>query len=387
MNLQLAEYAIHYILRNRYKNLFVVSVLTLLTALLASLFFITSSMKYELHVTVDALPQIIVQNRKAGMSSPIDENVVLELLNIEGVSDVHSRVWGYYYFEKAGVYFSLVGVNEFESGQRESIVNLLNKESIDANAMFLGKGVATLLQKNYYNDYFNFIKPDGTMKRVTIAGTFDATTELESNDVIVMDKETLKEIFGFQKDEATDIVVHVANATEVPMIALKISEAFPNFKVITKEDIEVSYENIFNYKSGLFLALFIISIFTFFIIIYDRASGLSSEQKKEIGILKAVGWRVEDVLKAKLYEGMILSLFSYMLGVALALVFVYILHAPLLRDVFIGYSDLKPSFELLFVLDVQRLFLLFLLSVPIYIAATIIPSWRVATLDADEVMR
>ncbi|MEA3452307.1 MAG: ABC transporter permease, partial [Bacteroidota bacterium] len=67
--------------------------------------------------------------------------------------------------------------------------------------------------------------------------------------------------------------------------------------------------------------------------------------------------------------------------------FVYILQAPLLRDLFVGYSQLKTSFELPFILDIQTLFLVLFLTVPIYIAATIIPSWRVATLEADEVIR
>jgi len=75
------------------------------------------------------------------------------------------------------------------------------------------------------------------------------------------------------------------------------------------------------------------------------------------------------------------------LGITVAFGFVYLLQAPLLRDIFIGYSDLKPSFELPFILDIQTLVLVFFLSVPIYIAAIIIPSWRVATLDADEVIR
>lgn len=378
MNFQLVEYTINFILKNKYKNIFIVSVLTLMTSLLASMFFITSSMKYELNATLDSLPEIILQNTKAGINSTIDENIAMKVLEIEGVQNAISRVWGYYYFQSAGVYFSLMGVDEFESQQ---------SVSVDSSSMLVGYGVKRVLYKNYYKDYFNFIKPDGSIKKIKIRGTFDTETELESNDVILMNKESLRDIFGFNKDEATDIVVSVTNHTEVPTVALKIKEAFPNLKVLTKDDMRVSYENIFNYKSGIFLAIFVISLFTFFIIIYDRASGLSSEQKREIGILKALGWRVEDILKAKLYEGLMLSLFSYILGVVLALAFVYFFQAPLLRDVFIGYSDLKPTFELVFVLDAQRLFLLFFLTVPIYIAATIIPSWRVATLDADEVMR
>lgn len=174
---------------------------------------------------------------------------------------------------------------------------------------------------------------------------------------------------------------------EIQTVASKIKLMFPDTRIITTGDLKVSYQNIFDYKSGIFLALFIVTLFTFFIIIYDKASGVTSEEKREIGILKAIGWTVDDVLKEKFYESFVISLFSYGLGVGLSLAYVYLFQAPLLRDIFVGYSQLKTNFELPFVFDMQTLFLVFLLSVPIYIAATIIPSWKVATLEADEVIR
>jgi ABC-type lipoprotein release transport system permease subunit len=63
------------------------------------------------------------------------------------------------------------------------------------------------------------------------------------------------------------------------------------------------------------------------------------------------------------------------------------MQAPLLKNLFSGASILKPTFELIPVVDVQLLFLIFILTVPIYIMATIIPSWKAAIIDADEVMR
>jgi len=89
----------------------------------------------------------------------------------------------------------------------------------------------------------------------------------------------------------------------------------------------------------------------------------------------------------KFYEAFIVSFVAYLLGVILALSFVYLFQAPLLRDIFEGYSQLRSRFELPFVLDLQTLFLVFLLSVPIYLAATIIPAWRASTLDVDEIIR
>ena len=387
INFYIIEYAINSLLRQKYKTFFIASVLSMLVFLLSSIFFITNSIKYELQTTVDSLPEIIVQKIKAGRHYDIDVSIVDDILNITGVESVVARVWGYYYFENAGVNFSLVGIDEYEEQYKNSFVTAVQKLDFTKPSMIVGEGVKKIMGKNYYSDYFNFIKPDGTLKKVTIGGVFSADTELESNDVIVLSKESVREIFDIDESKATDIVVKVVNFNEIATIASKIKLLYPDSRVVTKDDLKISYQNIFDYKSGIFLALFVISLFTFFIIIYDKTSGLSSEQKREIGILKAIGWRVDDILREKFYEAFIVSFFSYMSGVILALAFVYILKAPLLQNIFTGYSQLKTSFSLPFVFDMQTLALIFFLSVPIYIAAIIIPSWRSATLDADEVIR
>ena len=387
INIYLIEYAINSILRQKSKNFFIVSVFTLLTMMLSSVFFVTNSLKYELDSTVDALPQIIVQEMKAGRYSDIDADKVDGILGITGVEDAVARVWGYYYFEHLGVNFSIVGVDEFEKQYKKSFTKIVDGGNLSENSILIGEGVKDVMSRSYYKDYFNFIKSDGSLKKMDIAGVFVHDTLLESNDVIVMSKANAREIFEIDQEKATDIVVSVPNPEEIETIALKIELMYPNTRVISSEDMRVSYQNLFNYKSGLFLALFIISLFTFFIIVYDRASGLSSEQKREIGILKAIGWRVDDVLQEKFYEAFIISFFSYVVGVSIAFFYVYFLQAPIIRDIFVGYSELKVTLELPFIFDLQTLFLVFFLSVPIYVAATIIPSWRVATLEADEVIR
>ncbi len=377
INFYLLEYAIGSLVRQKSKNIFITIILSLLTFLLTAVFFITSSIRYELNQTVDALPEIIVAQTKGGKHYDIDVSKADSILSITGINSAIPRVWGYYYFKNAGVNFSLVGVGEFEDDYKEIL----------ENGLLIGRGVRDVLKKSYFKEYFNFILSDGSLLKLDIKGEFDADTELESNDMILMSKDNLRKIFDIDETKATDIVVSVANPDEVQTVASKIQLLFPNTRIITKNDLKISYQNIFDYKGGVFLALFIISLFTFFIIIYDKASGLTSEQTREIGILKAVGFTIEDILKEKFYEGIIISLFAYIIGVILAFTFVYIFNAPLLQNIFTGYSELKTSFTLPFILDIQTLVIVFFLSVPIYISATIIPSWRVATMDAEEVMR
>lgn len=391
INLYLIEYALNSILRQKFKNIFILIILTLLTTILASIFFISNSIKYELNSTLKSLPEITVQKLKAGRHYDIDISAVDEIINIAGVSDAIPRVWGYYYFANIGANFSIIGVDEYESQYKNLLKTIVEKEefvkALENNSMIVGEGVKKALDENYYNEYFNFIKPDGSFKKVPLGGVFKSSLQLESNDTIVMPKKLALEIFDMPESKATDIVVKVANPEEIPTIAQKIRLMYPDTRVITNKDLEISYQNIFDYKGGIFLALFIVAIFTFFIIVYDKASGLSSEEKREIGVLKALGWKIEDVLKEKFYESFIISFFGYIFGIFIALTIVYIFNAPLLSSLFSGYSELKTEFELPFIIDINTLFLLFFLTVPIYIASTIIPSWRSSTIETDKVLR
>lgn len=391
INFLLLEYAINAMLRRGAKNLFIFAIFSLLVFLLSSVLLISDSIKLELYRHVQSLPEITLQRFIAGKQTDVPLSRIEALLGIEGVERVTPRVWGYYYFQSAGVNFSVMGIDVFETQYKEPLQKIVNTLDFTllakSDGMIVGEGVKKILQEHYYEDFFNFITSEGKWKRMQIAGVVTPELSLHANDMILLPIASAYEILGVDKTMATDIVVHVSNPKEIPTIVSKINRLYPDTRSLTQEDIKVSYQNIFDYKSGFFLSLFVVSAFTFFIIIFDKTSGLNAEEKREIGILKALGWSIDDILKAKFYEGFILSFCAFILGLCVALFFVYFWQAPLLRDVFLGYAKLKPTFALPFSINVEVLFLLFLLSVPVYIGATLIPSWRASTLEADEVMR
>jgi len=389
INIYLFEFSINSLLRQKTKNIFVLVLFTILIFLVSSVFQISDGLKKELLRNVESLPEITIQKLQAGRTTNIEQNRVDELLQINGISYANGRVWGYYYFANKDVYFTLIGIDQFEEQYKQNFEDVTKKYHFDAlnNGAIVGDGVLKILQESFFQDSFNFIKPNGDIKEVQILGTFGRDTTLETNDVILLPKEVVYEIFDLNQTLATDIVVSVENIEEIDTIALKIRTMFPDCKVSTKDDLKRSYEEMFHYKGGLFLALFIVCLFSFFMIIYDKSSGLNSEEKREIGILKAVGWSTNDILKWKFYEGVIISLSAFLLGFIFSFFYVYILKAPYLKDLFLGTSSLKPDFNIPFELNLPLVAMVFFICIPIYIAATIFPSWRASVGDTDEVLR
>jgi len=392
MNFKLIDFTLKSLKRRLTKKLSVIFIFSLLVFLLVSVFSISSSIKKELEISVDALPEIIVQKMSGGRQTLIPVNRAYEIATIPGVQSAYDRVWGYYYFANDNVNFTVIGLDFDLKSYKQKYNDVIKiyagaTDTIDTPFMIVGSGVLKLLEENFYKYYYDFRKATGGKLETKIVGSFTDVSAMETNDIILMPVNYVRELFDVSENYATDIVVRIPNPEEVKIVKQKLSSMYPDCRIVSCSDIEASYQNIFDYKSGLFLVLLITAFVAFFILVYDNASGLSIEDRREIGILKAVGWQVENILQIKFIEGGLISLFSFFLGTGLALFYVYILQAPILRNVFTGASNLKPTFDLIPVVDLEMLTLIFILTVPIYILATVIPSWKSSVIDADEVMR
>ncbi|MCP4370911.1 MAG: FtsX-like permease family protein, partial [Deltaproteobacteria bacterium] len=188
-------------------------------------------------------------------------------------------------------------------------------------------------------------------------------------------------------DEFSDLAVYVPNPEEIDNIALKIRRLFPELRTITRAQIQNTYSSVFSWKSAFVLSSLLVAIFAFLILIWDKASGLSPDEKREIGILKAIGWDTDVVLSVKFWEGLILSGISSLTGILLAYTYIYWLRAPGLKEIFIGWSTIYPSFQLMPDVDPKFLLLILTISVVPYLAVTVFPAWKAAITDPDEIMR
>lgn len=384
------DYTLASITRYGYKNLTITFIFGFLVWLLSSVLMITSSLNNEYKSISKEFPDILVSKSYGGRSYLIEGNLTSKFLEIPGVESAKGRVWGQYYFERNKVYLSIFGIKSFEEQYQkeiEKIAEIFN-ESKNPPFMITSKNVLKALESDLklYGSV-PFFTTQNDMIKVSVGGVYKFDHALENNDIILLDEDVAREILDIEKPYFSDIVIDISNQSEVDFIAKKIAISNPNLKVITKAQMLKEYQLLFDYKSGLFLMLFVVCFVAFATVLYDKASGLRSEEKREIGILKALGWEITHIINYKLMESLILSILAFVIGVSLAIFFVYILNAPFLKHIFIGYSELKMPFKLAFNLNFKIIALLFFVTVPLYVAVCIIPAWKIATSDAGEILR
>uniref|UniRef100_UPI0040489180 hypothetical protein n=1 Tax=Aliarcobacter sp. TaxID=2321116 RepID=UPI0040489180 len=71
----------------------------------------------------------------------------------------------------------------------------------------------------------------------------------------------------------------------------------------------------------------------------------------------------------------------------MAYIFVFILNAPLLKNIFIGSANITNDFILNSYIEINTLITLFLFFMIPFLSAILIPVWKVAIIDSNESMK
>ena len=375
----------------RTRHLWIVFISVLLVSIISSALFVSSSIKRDIFLTLDSQPDFTIQKYKAGKVLNTPSEWVDEFSEINGIASSTSRVYGMHFYEPSETYFMIVGIDFFDKSTIKSLEkvfeNLDVSEFLSRDNMIIGSGVKELFDYYKYKDSYSFRPPDRSIKKVYFHSEFPKDTQMITNDMVIMDIDLAREILGLEDDEVTDIAIEVPNPLELEMVKTKLIVSHFDMRIIAKEDIAKYYENLFNYKGGIFLALYLISLITFLLILYQRYSTVVHSDAKEIAILRLSGWKISDVIWLKLSENFIISVSSYMLGIIIAYFYVYILNAPLIKEIFLGFNNLSNSVAFSPNIDIASLVLIFLIFVIPFMLVILIPVWRVAISEPYEVLR
>lgn len=365
------DFALSSLLRRKARTLSLLAVYTLVVFVLASLVFFIQALKRESRVLLEGAPDLVVQRMVAGRHDLIPAAYGERIAAIRGVTRVVPRRWGYHYDAVFGANFTLLAADPGK---------------LAADSVRIGAGVARILRVKV-GDFITLRSSRNLPLLLTVQEIFPAASELVSADLIELTPEDFQAMFDLPAGLATDLAVSAGNPRELGTIAAKIAAEFPDTRPILKREILRTYDSIFDWRGGLVIACAAMALLAFLILAWDKASGLSAEERKEIGILKSIGWETADVLALKFWEGSAVSLTAFLAGVLLAYGHVFFFSASLFDSALKGWSVLYPRYRLVPTVDAFQVAVLFILTVVPYTLATIIPCWRAASVDPDSAMR
>ncbi len=384
--LNILDFTLSSLWRRKVKNLCIMLVFTAVIFLLASFQMTTKALTDAAANSLKSTPEITIQKMSAGRQEAIPIAYGKKLAAIFGIRSITPRIWGYYFDESTLANYTVMGIDFAGMPAVEQLHLALENGnpsiSLERGDALIGRSVHRVMGLGGRN-IFSLFRPDLSLKSFTLKGVFDQQTDILTNDLIVMGIDDARDLFHISADMATDLIISVANPNEITTVAKKIAALLPDTRVLTRPQILKTYKVVFGWRSGFGSICLLTALVAFAILAWDKASGLSSEEKREIGILKILGWETSHILAVRFWESFLVATLAFICGCTLAYIHTAFFDAALFRPIMVGWSIIYPPFKLTPGVTLADLMLICSFSVLPYLAATVIPAWRCATVRAD----
>jgi putative ABC transport system permease protein len=210
--------------------------------------------------------------------------------------------------------------------------------------------------------------------KLTVVGTFLTGKVLLDNAVIVP-METISKIRG-QTNSATVIAVRVERGASIAEVTRLLEERHPEISAVsTLEDLKKVDKGLEQLKTWQAVISIVATVIGLLFILLAMVMAVF-ERTREIGILRAVGWRKRRIVLVILIEATVIAVVGVVIGIPTGLLGVEVISKAT------DLSDfLLPSYELS----------LYLTALGVALSAALIgglyPAWRASRLQPVEAIR
>ena len=353
------------------RNAAIVVGLAFAVALFGSALFVVESLRAVHRRASREAPSLIVSHLEGGRPALIGPDDGEGLRDLLGVRTITPRVWGYVFLGALEGNVVVFGETRGEGGSRQDVT--------------VGPGVARLLGLRAGDRLALSTPSHQAVYRV--AEVLPREGALVSHDAVIVDVREARLLLGIPEGRATDLAIEVFPPEEIGAVSEEIAQRMPTSRVVAQADLARLYELTFDARGGVLGALLLPALAALLLLAWERLSGLSAEERREIGVLKAVGWATEDVLAVRMIEAGLLALFGTVLGLLVAYVHVYVFEAALLSRVIFGWSNLRTPLALAPATDLATLTALVAMVVVPFTTISTFPAWRAASIDPDRALR
>lgn len=388
MTPSLVAYAVRSLERRAARSLAVLGGLTFAVALVAAVVFLLDALRAETERTREAAPELVVSRLVGGRPALVDAAAAGRLAAVPGVRAARARVWGYVFVPALPGNVTVIGRAPGAPALDVAAGTLAEgrEPGADAHEMLVGAGVARALGVRV-GDRLALPSLAGPPIALRVVGAFTSASDLYTADVVVCDDADARALLGLGPAEATDVAVELSNPAEARVVAREAQLLVRGARVVERDQMARIQHLAYGRRAGLVLAACLPALLALFALAWDRVSGLGPAERREVAILKAVGWSTADVLKEKLLEALLLGSVAVALGLGLAYVWDFVLGAPGLRPALVGWTTLYPEAALTPAVDAGTVAAVGLAVLGPFALLSVVPAWNAARTDPLDVLR
>ena len=372
------------LLRRRVRSMVVTLCLTAILFPLVTALAISEGLRFQAEIAVRTGADFFVSTDQYGGSGAISTAFLEELSALQGVSRARARVIGRTYFANRLV--AVVGID------RESLFAL--KPLVQGtlpNArgeVLVGPSIA---EEFAVEPGIRFTLALNNRKVFKSVGTLSPTC-LWGSDVLIMHLEDANEFFRI-KGDASQLLLYTS-PKDAPVLKRSLSDlrklkgsAWSQVQIKDRAHIEERLGSGYGYAGGVFIVLFVIGT-ALAISAFLVTSGFGlKELDKEIGVLRAVGWRTWEVLEKVVMENLLICLTSVSLSVLLSMFWIKGLNGILIAQFYVAEVGLIPDVDIpsRYLPSHGVFYLIFALGVTLI--GSSFSTWRKARITPTELMR
>ncbi|MHA1905891.1 MAG: ABC transporter permease [Candidatus Thorarchaeota archaeon] len=394
----LGSYALGNVLKYRTRSVAIILALVFSSSILCSAEFIREGVMQDIVVSLDEGPDLVVQRLVGGRQTTVPMQWLNNISETTGVEMATPRVWGYTDVG-TGTLFTIMGINSTEYGSvtgatgTEILDNGRFLEEDDSRKIVIGQGIVDLMAASaaritiQVGSVLSLIAFNGTLIEFEIIGIFSTNSKIYSYDMILTDQDSARDLLGIDEQSCTDVAIWASQGAYVNDVAFRLDISIAEARVLTQDAISDALMQTYGGRTGIIALLWAIILSTVVLLAFTVSSAGSDEARREVGLLKALGFDTVDVLEIRMYESLTLGILGASLGVSMAIVFDFVLGAPVLSGYLLGWNLQIMNSGIPLAISIPTIFIIYAVAIIPILVASVFPAWRNAITEPDVVLR
>jgi ABC-type lipoprotein release transport system permease subunit len=377
--------ALRGVARNPVRSAVVIFCLTALLAPFVVGIAMSEGIKSQYQSALKQGGDVFVTRDLYGSNAPIELAMIEQIRSIPGVTDVVPRIIGRTYLK--GKFLAVLGIDPEHFPP--SIRVIQGRRPRGKGEVLLGRSAAAYAALDVGSRFSITGRPDLAFE---IVGVFASSTNAWNANLLLMDFQDAAELFD-SADKATDLSVQTRPGYQgIVDVIVRLSEeqthsGLPPLRVQTRELIDRYSQRGFNIKAGVYTGFYCL-VFALAIPSIGVISGFGlSERRREIGVMKALGWQTQEVLEMVALENLILSIAGVPFIVLVTAAWIYLFNGAWISKFFIASIEGMIPFSVPARIFPLPLLLGTFLAVTLTMVGSIYSTWRASVVPPSEAMR